>query len=47
MTDPEQLHSRILQEIDLTEELEDEELVEIIYRVLDEYSEEVINRWFM
>lgn len=40
MTDPEQLHSRILQEIDLTEELEDEELVEIIYRVLDEYSEE-------
>lgn len=40
MIDPEQLHSRILQEIDLTEELEDEELVEIIYRVLDEYSEE-------
>lgn len=40
MKDTERLHSRILQEIDLTEELEDEELVEIIYRVLDEYSEE-------
>lgn len=40
MIDPEQLHKRVLQEIDLTEEIADEELVEIIYRVLDEYSEE-------
>lgn len=40
MIDPEQLHKRVLQEIDLTEEISDEELVEIIYRVLDEYSEE-------
>lgn len=40
MIDPEQLHKRVLQEIDLTEEISDEELVEIIYRVLDEYSKE-------
>lgn len=40
MINPEQLHKRVLQEIDLTEEISDEELVEIIYRVLDEYSEE-------
>lgn len=38
--DSEELHRRIFQEIDLSEELEDEELVEIIYRVLEEYSEE-------
>ncbi len=40
MLDSEELHRRIFQEIDLSEELEDEELVEIIYRVLEEYSEE-------
>lgn len=40
MMDSEELHRRIFQEIDLSEELEDEELVEIIYRVLEEYSEE-------
>ena len=40
MLESEELHRRIFQEIDLSEELEDEELVEIIYRVLEEYSEE-------
>lgn len=40
MMDSEELHRRIFQEIDLSEELDDEELVEVIYRVLEEYSEE-------
>lgn len=40
MIEPEELHRRVLQEIDLTEEITDEDLVEIIYRVLDTYSEE-------
>lgn len=38
MIEAEELHGRILQELDLTEELEDEELVEIIHRVLEEYA---------
>lgn len=40
MIESEELHRRVLQEIDLTEEITDEDLVEIIYRVLDTYSEE-------
>ena len=32
----EQLHARILEELDLTREIEDEELTQLIYRVLNE-----------
>lgn len=39
MIQAEQLHDKIIQEIDLTEDLEDEELVEIIHRVLEECGE--------
>ena len=40
MIDSEENFISRFQEIDLSEELEDEEFVEIIYRVLQEYSEE-------
>ena len=39
MIDSEQLHARILEELDLTREIEDEELNRPIYRVLQEASE--------
>ena len=39
MIDSEQLHARILEELDLTREIEDEELNRLIYRVLQEASE--------
>ena len=34
MIQAEQLHARILEELDMTREIEDEELTELIYRVL-------------
>ena len=36
MIEAEQLHARILDELDLSKEVEDEELTRIIYRVLRE-----------
>ena len=39
MIESEQLHARILEELDLTREIEDEELNRLIYRVLQEASE--------
>ena len=36
----EQLHARILEELDLTREIEDEELTQLIYRVLNEASQQ-------
>lgn len=39
MIEAEQLHERILEELDLSKEVEDEELTEIIYRVLREAGE--------
>lgn len=39
MTLTQQLHERILEELDLTKEVEDEELTEIIHRVLSEAGE--------
>ena len=36
----EQLHARILEELDMTREIEDEELTRLIYRVLQEASKE-------
>ena len=35
----EQLYERVMERIDLTREMEDEELSEIIYSVLQEFSE--------
>ena len=40
MTLAEQLHARILEELDLTREIEDEELTQLIYRVLNEASQQ-------
>ena len=40
MIDPEQLHARILEELDMTREIEDDELNRLIYRVLLEASEQ-------
>lgn len=40
MTLAEQLHARILEELDLTREIEDEELMQLIYRVLNEASQQ-------
>lgn len=40
MIESEQLHARILEELDLTREIEDEELNRLIYRVLQEASEQ-------
>lgn len=40
MIDPEQLHARILEELDMTREIEDDELNRLIYRVLQEASEQ-------
>lgn len=40
MIDSEQLHARILDELDMTREIEDEELNRLIYRVLQEASEQ-------
>lgn len=40
MIPAEQLHAKIMREIDLTEDLEDDDLVEIIHRVLEESGEE-------
>ncbi len=39
MIEAEQLHARILEELDLSKEVEDEELTRIIYRVLQEAGE--------
>lgn len=39
MIQAEQLHGKILQKLDLTEDIEDDELIEIIYGVLEEYGE--------
>ena len=36
MTGEEHLHARILEQLDLTREVQDEELTQIIYRVLEE-----------
>ena len=38
MIQAEQLHARILEEMDMTREMEDEELTQLIYRVLQEVS---------
>ncbi|SHK02342.1 pilus assembly protein CpaF [Hespellia stercorisuis DSM 15480] len=40
MIQPEELHRRILREMDLTREIEDEDLMDLIYRILDEKSRE-------
>lgn len=40
MIEAEQLHARILEKLDLTREVEDEELTEIIYQVLQEVGQE-------
>ena len=40
MIDPEQLHARILEELDMTREIEDDELNRLIYRVLQEALEQ-------
>lgn len=40
MIEAEQLHARILEELDLSREVEDEELTKIIYRVLKEAGEQ-------
>ncbi len=40
MIGSEQLHARILEELDLSREIEDEELTRLIYRVLQEVSRE-------
>ncbi len=40
MIEAEQLHARILEELDLSKEVEDEELTRIIYRVLQDVSEQ-------
>ena len=39
MIEAEQLHARILEELDLTREVEDEELTKIIHQVLKEAGE--------
>ena len=39
MIEAEQLHARILEELDLTREVEDEELTRIIHQVLGEAGE--------
>ena len=36
----EQLHARIMDELDMTREIEDEELTRLIYQVLNEASKE-------
>ena len=36
MIHSEQLHARILEELDMTREIEDEELTRLIYRVLQD-----------
>lgn len=38
MIQAEQLHARILEELDLSRDIPDEELTELIHRVLDEAS---------
>ena len=38
MTGEEHLHARILEQLDLTREVQDEELTQIIYQVLEEAS---------
>ena len=40
MIGSEQLHARILERMDMTREIEDEELTQLIYHVLKEASEE-------
>lgn len=40
MIRPEQLHARVMQELDMTREIEDEELTRLIFRVLSEASRE-------
>ncbi len=41
MIQAEQLHGRILEEIDLSSDMDDERLVEVIHRVLEEKAKEV------
>ena len=44
MIQAEQLHARILEEMDMTREMEDEELTQLIYRVLQEvYAQEYLS----
>ena len=40
MIRPEQLHARVMAELDMTREIEDDELMRLIFRVLGEASEE-------
>ncbi len=40
MIQAEQLHARVLEELDMSREIEDEELTELIHRILKEVSEE-------
>ena len=40
MIEAEQLHARILARLDMTRDMEDEELTELIYEVLQEVSQE-------
>ena len=40
MIEAEQLHARILSRLDMTRDMEDEELTELIYEVLQEASQE-------
>ena len=40
MIEAEQLHARILSRLDMTRDMEDEELTELIYEVLQEVSQE-------
>ena len=42
MIQAEQLHARILEELDLSRDIPDEELTELIHRVLDEASGRVL-----
>lgn len=43
MIQAEQLHARILEELDLSRDIPDEELTELIHRVLDEASLSLIH----
>ena len=45
MIQAEQLHARILEELDLSRDIPDEELTELIHRVLDEASGREYTAW--
>lgn len=45
MIEAEQLHARILSRLDMTRDMEDEELTELIYEVLQELRRKNICRW--